>query len=131
LDDQNTHKPSRPIVFKMHGSVDRSDASNDSFLITEEDYVDFLGRAGGSYIPTYVNALMQGKDFLFLGYSLEDWNVRVILRKLLTRAAAGSVKFYAIVDGPSEVEQQVWQAQNLNIYPMDLLTFAEELARHL
>jgi hypothetical protein len=74
---------------------------------------------------------MEGRDFLFVGYSLVDWNVRVILRKLLTRSAAGRVKFWAIVSGHSEVEQRVWQAQNLNIYPMDLLDFAKELAKHL
>jgi hypothetical protein len=131
LNDPKTQQPSHPVLFKMHGSVDKANARNDCYLITEEDYVDFLGRADGRYVPPYVSALMQGKDFLFLGYSLEDWNVRVILRKLLTRSAAGSVKFWAIVSGHSEVEQQVWQAQNLNIYPMDLLAFSEELARHL
>jgi hypothetical protein len=131
LNDRNTQQPSRPVIFKMHGSVDKADASNDCYLITEGDYVDFLGRAAGKYIPPYITALMQGKDFLFLGYSLVDWNVRVILRKLLTRPVAGPVKFWAIVSGHSEVEQRLWQAQNLNIYPMDLLAFAKELAKYL
>jgi hypothetical protein len=131
LNDPQTHKPSRPIVFKMHGSVDHADVRNDCYLITEEDYVDFLGRAGGKYIPPYVSALMEGMDFLFLGYSLEDWNVRVILRKLLARKVAGDVKFWAIVNGPNDIQQQVWQAHHLNIYPMDLLVFADELAKYL
>ena len=131
LNNPKTGEPSHPVLFKMHGSVDKKDARNDCYLITEEDYVDFLGRADGKYVPPYVSRLMEGKDFLFLGYSLEDWNVRVILRKLLSRSAAGSVKFWAIVSGHSEVEQQVWQAQNLNIYPMDLVAFAQELATHL
>jgi hypothetical protein len=131
LNDPQTHEPSHPILFKMHGSVDQADSRNDCYLITEEDYVDFLGRAGGKYIPPYISALMEGKDFLFLGYSLEDWNVRVILRKLLTGPVAGGVKFWAIVNGPNEIQQQVWQAQSLNIYPMDLLVFAEKLAKYL
>jgi hypothetical protein len=131
LNDPQTKEPSHPILFKMHGSVDHADARNDCYLITEEDYVDFLGRSSGKYIPPYINALMDGKDFLFLGYSLEDWNVRVILRKLLTRPVSGGVKFWAIVNGPNQIQQQVWQAQNLNIYPMDLLVFAEKLAQHL
>jgi hypothetical protein len=131
LNDPQTNEPSHPVLFKMHGSVDHADPRNDCYLITEEDYVDFLGRAGGKYIPPYISALMDGKDFLFLGYSLEDWNVRVILRKLLTRPVSGGVKFWAVVDGPNEIQQQVWQAQNLNIYPMDLLVFADKLAQYL
>ena len=83
MTDTETGEPSAPILFKMHGSIDRKNRKNDSYLITEEDYVDYLGRDQGNYIPPYINRLMQGKNFLFLGYSLEDWNVRVILRKLL------------------------------------------------
>lgn len=132
LDDEKTQAPSHPVVFKMHGSVDKADPDNDCYLVTEEDYVDFLGRDSGYYVPPYVSALMQGKDFLFLGYSLADWNVRVILRKLMKRTpAAKPVKCWAIVSGKNQVAQQVWQAQNLNIYPVDLRDFAEELARHL
>jgi hypothetical protein len=132
LNDEKTQLPSHPIVFKMHGSVDKVDADNDCYLITEEDYVDILGRDSGYYAPPYVDALMKGKDFLFLGYSLADWNVRVILRKLLKRTtAAKPVRCWAIVGGKTHVAQQVWQAQNLNIYPMDLLQFARELGGHL
>jgi hypothetical protein len=132
LNDPKTQLPSRPIIFKMHGSVDKAEPDKDCYLITEEDYVDFLGRDSGYYVPPYINALMQGKDFLFLGYSLGDWNVRVILRKLLKRTpTAKPVKCWAIVSGKTQVAQQVWQAQNLNIYPMDLPEFATELASHL
>jgi hypothetical protein len=131
LNDPNTQQPLRPIVFKMHGSVDKVDARNDHYLITEEDYVDFLGRSGGNYVPPYINGLMEGKDFLFLGYSLEDWNVRVILRKLIKRRAVAAVRFWAIVRGRSDVEQEVWKTQNLSIHPMDLQLFAQELSKWL
>jgi hypothetical protein len=131
LNDPKTQAPSRPIIFKMHGSVDKSDPRNDSYLITEEDYVDFLGRAGGSYIPPYLMGLMEGKAFLFLGYSLEDWNVRVILRKLLKPPKSDDVKCWAVVRGRSEREQEVWQARDLNVYSMDLSEFASNLKEHL
>ena len=90
LTDPETGKPTAPILFKMHGSVDRKDRINDSYLITEEDYVDYLGRDQGRYVPPYIEELMRKKNFLFLGYSLEDWNVRVILRKLLESMPSGA-----------------------------------------
>jgi hypothetical protein len=131
LTNSDTGEPSAPIVFKMHGSIDRKNRKNDSYLITEEDYVDYLGRDQGNYIPPYINRLMQGKNFLFLGYSLEDWNVRVILRKLLTPVKPGDVRCWAIVRGRSDTEQRVWQSNSLNIYPMDLLKFSERLGAEL
>jgi hypothetical protein len=148
LNDPATQLPSRPIVFRMHGSIDKVNARNDHYLITEEDYVDFLGRDGGrSYLPPYVAGLIENKDFLFLGYSLADWNIRVIIRKLFKQAANlsrisqevenqenkddGKVRFWAVVRGRSDPEQEVWQAQHLNIYPLDLHVFDEQLGRRL
>lgn len=131
LTDPQTGEPSAPILFKMHGSIDRKDRTNDSYLITEKDYVDYLGRDQGNYIPPYINRLMEGKNFLFLGYSLEDWNVRVILSKLLDRIKPGDVRCWAVVRGRSDTEQRVWQSQSLNIYPMDLLKFSDRLVAEL
>jgi hypothetical protein len=138
LDDERSQQLPHPIVFKMHGSVDKADPTNDCYLITEEDYVDFLGRDKGYYVPTYVEGLMRGKDFLFLGYSLADWNVRVILRKLLKQASIASsassarpVRCWAIVSGKTHFEQQVWKTQSLNIHSEDLQVFAKKLAETL
>jgi hypothetical protein len=131
LDDPTTQRPSRPIIYKMHGSIEATDDSSDAYLITEEDYVDFLGRANDSYLPAYVSGLMKGRNFLFLGYSLADWNIRVILRKILRRAEKERVRIWAIVSGRSPAEQEIWQAHNLNIYSLDVRTFAEELAKYL
>lgn len=131
LNDPKTGEPSAPIVFKMHGSIDRKNRANDSYLITEEDYVDYLGRDQGNYIPPYINGLMEAKNFLFLGYSLEDWNVRVILRKLLKPIKPGNVRCWAIVRGRNDTEQSVARAQSLNIYPMNLLEFSDKLAAEL
>jgi hypothetical protein len=120
----------RPIVFKIHGSIDRFEEKNDCYLITEEDYVDFLGRAPRSYVPPYISGLMEGKHLLFLGHSLADWNIRVIMRKLLKRTK-NSTRFWAIVNGPSEAEQEIWSAKNLKIFAVDLVTFAQMLDEKL
>jgi hypothetical protein len=119
-----------PIIFKMHGTVDLANPKNDSFLVTEEDYVDFLGRDQGNYIPPYLFGLMQDKNFLFLGYSLADWNVRVIMHKLLKQSAERP-RFWAIVRGRSDIEEMVWQSKDVNIYPMDIRVFSEKLAEFL
>jgi SIR2-like domain len=146
-------EPTKPIVFKMHGSIDRQNYKNDSYLITEEDYVNFLGRDQGNYVPPYINGLMRGKNLLFIGYSLEDWNIRVILSKLLKPTKRvhrpsgkpdggpanefesdnepSQVRYWAIVRGRSDAEQRVWQSKDLNIYPIDLREFSDKLVTAL
>jgi SIR2-like domain len=86
---------SRTVLYKMHGSIDRqpdvavstpANSPQDSYVITEEDYVKFLSRlnAAPPVIPLRLANHFRKSQFLFLGYSLEDWNVRVILDSLNT-----------------------------------------------
>jgi hypothetical protein len=81
--------PKRTVLYKMHGSVARLEpqaapAAAGSFVITEEDYVHFLSRISTAppVLPTAIRRQFELSSFLFLGYSLEDWNVRVILDSL-------------------------------------------------
>lgn len=121
-----------PIVYKLHGTLDRGDASNDSFLITEQDYVDFLGRAQ-TCVPPYLANRMSKARFLFLGYSLADWNVRVMLRKLRHPSAikGDQLRSWAIHQNPGPAERKIWEAHRVNIYDLDLKAFALELAEKL
>jgi hypothetical protein len=81
----------------MHGSVDIENKDNDYFLITEEDYVDFLASQGkGITIPQPLVEHLERQDdqlrFLFLGYGLQDWNFRVMLQKLRNKAKPAARK---------------------------------------
>ena len=73
----------RPVVLKLHGAIDRDDTSDDSYVLTEDSYIDYLaGRDVGKQIPPSLIAKMADSHFLFLGYSMRDWNMRVILKQL-------------------------------------------------
>lgn len=118
----------RPIVLKLHGSLDPVDHNNDSFLITEEHYVDFLGRAEGAQLPQMLSTLMRSKSFLFLGYGLKDWNVRVLLHKLnQTRQRPSKIRSWAIVRNPGPAEKELWEAQQVRMHDIDLAKFASGL----
>ena len=74
----------RPVILKLAGSVDRSDPRGDSYVITEDDYVDYLGRANVlSGIPVTLREALADNHMLFLGYSISDWSTRAILRRVL------------------------------------------------
>jgi hypothetical protein len=73
------------VLYKMHGSINRDTVppqkTTGNFVITEEDYVNFLSGISSKppNIPPLFREHFQRSSFLFLGYSLEDWNIRVIL----------------------------------------------------
>jgi NAD-dependent SIR2 family protein deacetylase len=123
---------SRPIVLKLHGSLDSQDRDSDSFLITEDHYVDFLGRAEGGQIPQMLATVMRQRSFLFLGYGLKDWNIRVLLRKLAqARGRSEKIRSWAIVRKPGKVEPELWGAQNIDMLDVDLDEFVTHLEAHL
>lgn len=70
------------VIYKMHGSV-VAESELDSYVITEDDYVDFLSRmTRQEAIPAQFLNYFRGRHFLFLGYGLNDWNLRIVLRNL-------------------------------------------------
>jgi len=73
----------RPLVFHLHGQL----SNESSLLVTEDDYIDFtvsLGQQGeGSVIPHWIRRALSRTTLLFVGYSLEDWNFRVLMRQLM------------------------------------------------
>ena len=42
--DEGLDLDSRTTIFKIHGAVDRVSSDNDSFVITEDDYINFFGK---------------------------------------------------------------------------------------
>lgn len=73
----------QPFVFHLHGELGRER----SLLVTEDDYIDFtvsLGQQGDdSVIPHWIRRALSWTTLLFVGYSLEDWNFRVLMRQLM------------------------------------------------
>ena len=98
----------RALILKLHGAVDRTDPKVDSYVITEDDYIDYEER-----IPVNVRARMADSHFLFLGYSLRDWNLRVILSRIWEgrRLASQSWAVQRENGRISEIEQKLWRSR--------------------
>jgi hypothetical protein len=122
------------VIFKMHGSV--VDAEDwDSFVISEEDYVEFILRmTNEAAIPAIFIKRFLERSFLFLGYSLRDWNLRVVLRSL-SKTRGRSLKTeeerhdWAIQKDPSELEIRLWKNRGVRIFDVALDDFADRLAK--
>jgi hypothetical protein len=75
-----------PVVLHLFGT----DEDTDSLVLTEDDHLDYLSRISHDqevFLPASINALLAKNTLLFLGYRLEDLDLKVILRGLLTYLA--------------------------------------------
>jgi len=126
------------VIYKMHGTVDRQLKQWDSWVITEEDYVDFLSRmTGQTAVPAPFMRHFRARNFLFMGYGLNDWNLRVVLNNLrgvMPGEAAAPLGddeeemcSWAIQFHPSDLEVELWGARNVKIYNVDINEFVKQM----
>jgi hypothetical protein len=110
----------RTVIVKLHGAVDRDDEERDSFVITEDHYIDYLIQTEiTNLLPVPLPEKLKRCHFLFMGYALKDWNLRVILRRIWLDQQL-NWKSWAIEINPEEIEVQFWLKRNVDIIKVSL-----------
>jgi hypothetical protein len=121
----------RPVILKLHGAVDRMNADQDSYVITEDHYIDYLTRTELSgLLPVTLAAKLRRSHFLFLGYSLSDWNLRVILHRVWGQQRL-RYRSWAVQRAPEEIDRRFWEARDVDIFDVDLEDYVRELRARL
>ena len=118
----------RPLVLKIHGTVSL-DYEEDSYVITEQDYIEYLARKDVSdLLPTHVAEILAQKHFLFLGYSLSDWNLRVLLSRIWQRQRDKTYHSWAFNRKISEYDSDFWKKYDVECNEVELGDFTGALA---
>jgi hypothetical protein len=121
----------RTVILKIHGAVDRLDPERDSYVITEDHYIDYLTHTDlSNLVPAALAARLRRSHFLFLGYSLADWNLRVILHRIWGEQEL-SYRSWAIQLDPKPIEEAFWQRRGVEILHASLEDYIDALATHL
>jgi len=114
------------VIYKMHGTVATGNSISDSYVITEDDYIDFLVRMGSNTpIPSMIQEAFIDRHFLFLGYGLTDWNFRVMLGSLKEHLM--KQRSWAIRWQGSPVEEAIWSSRGVLMYDMKVEDFGDAL----
>jgi class 3 adenylate cyclase len=117
----------RTLILRVHGVIDRIDPDADSFVVTEDDYLDYLTRADvSSLLPVGIAARLRKSHYLFLGYSLRDWNLRVILHRLWGEQRL-AYKSWAIEAMHDALEQELWRKRDVDVLDVRLDEYVSEL----
>lgn len=132
--------PEEPLVFHLFGRV----AEPNSLVITEDNYFDYLAgmTRNKDLIPEVVRDALVDSGLLFLGFQMEDWNFRVLLRSILDFEGSSRRAGYAHVaaqidpnrildpDGARRYLEECFQASTqVNIYWGTIEEFIGELQR--
>ena len=84
--DSKDFSVQRPFLFKMHGDI----SHEDSIVITDEDYIQFVLRMSEttSPVPETFRYHFKRWSTLFVGYSLMDYNLRLLFKTLRWKVGA-------------------------------------------
>jgi SIR2-like domain len=122
----------RTVILKLLGTVDRTDESRDSFVVTEDNYISYLTRSDVSnLIPAGILALLRSSPYvLFLGYGLRSWYRRVVLSRLWGESRL-RFQSWAVQRHPDPVDRELWNFRGTELVDVGLEEYTEALHTHL
>jgi SIR2-like domain len=124
-----------PFVLKIHGDV--SDSS--SLVVTEDDYIQFVLRMGDKEqvnpIPSGVRFALKSWPTLFIGYSLTDYNLRLLFKTMRWKVDRALFPMsYAVDPYPDPLVRRVMAegpARQIVFIAEDVWTFVPALYRRV
>jgi len=121
----------RTIILKLHGQVGRSAEEREweSFVVTEDDYIEYLAQSEvASVVPVALGAKLRRSHFLFLGYTMADWNLRLLLHRLWGDQPL-SYRSWAVQPEPMPIEREFWRRRDVDVLEIPLERYIMALAR--
>ena len=117
-------KANNRYIIKMHGSL----YNPQTIVLKESDYIDY--EQNHPLISTYIRSLLINHTFLFVGYSLNDNNLNLIIgwieyfRK--QHDVSNRPKNILIVDKEPTIFEQK-RLENKNIYPINIMLLPDDI----
>jgi DNA-binding SARP family transcriptional activator len=119
----------RTVILKLHGQVDRGPNREwESFVVTEDDYIDYLSRSDvAGAVPVSLAAKLRRSHFLFVGYTMADWNLRVILNRLWSDQPL-TYRSWAVQPTTKALEREFWRRRDVEVLEVPIERYVETLA---
>lgn len=113
---ESTYTPSvdRPLVYHLFGTLDVPD----SLVLTEDDYFDFLIgiTQNKALVPDPVRSALADSALLLLGFGLDDWDTRVLLRSLVSQEGSRKLRRYKHVAAQIDASSSTTQPERARRY---------------
>jgi hypothetical protein len=126
FEDETAHSP---IVYKLHGDI-----AHRELVVTDEDYIQFVLRMSDKEpydpIPLSLKHFLKRWTTLFIGYSLLDYNLRLLFKTLRWRIDPAKVPdTYSVDFHPDALILEVWQSQRryVKFIAQDVWSFVPQL----
>ena len=99
--------------------------------MTEDDYIAYLARADvGGVLPVALAAKLRRSHFLFLGYRVGEWSLRLVLDRI-SDGEPLSYRSWAVLPEMQPLEQQFWRSRDVDPLEQPLEQYVDALGRYV
>jgi hypothetical protein len=81
-------------------------------------------------MPVTLEARLRNSHLLFMGYSLRDWNLRVILHRIWGEQKL-TYTSWAILWQPQELDERFWHKRGVEFFDMQLEEYLAEFKQRV
>jgi len=119
----------RTVVLKLHGELE--EGRRKPFVVTEDDFIGYFsnGDLAGA-IPVGLAARLRRSHFLFLGYGLREWGLRLVLDRMCGGEPI-AYRSWAVVPAVKPLELQHWRGRDVELLEQPLDEYVAALARYV
>ena len=82
-----------------------------------------------SIVPQQIRVKLTESQFLFLGYTMRDWHLRVFLQRMFGQNLPNNS--WAVQRDPSRLDGRFWKNMKVDLFAVPLAQYVNELDRHL
>ncbi len=116
----------RTVVLKLHGGLDSS-----RFVVTEDDYIGYLAHGEvGAAVPVGLAAKLRRSHFLFLGYGMREWSLRLVLDRMCAGEPL-AYRSWAVLPEARPLEREFWRSRDVDLLEQPLEEYVHTLSQHL
>jgi hypothetical protein len=126
---------SRTIIMKVHGGAVHDAPPGlrvpTGFVVTEDDYIGYLSECSvENLVPTQLLTKLRDSHFLFLGYGVREWSLRVFLRRVWHEGEPGATS-WAVQAGADEVDDDFWRNLEVERFALSPADYLDDLQRFM
>jgi len=116
-----------PTLLKIHGDL----SSPENIVITEDDYYHYLDSSLKSTLGAVLRAQLATGTFLFVGYSLRDYNFFSLFESVRKELSDYMPRGFAAVPSPDLVEARFWLKRGIELIDATAKVLFEQISHAL
>ena len=122
----------RPVILKLYGSIDLDVMNDANFVITEDEFLNYLHGRSIDLLPGYLRMVLHKYHICFLGCSPNELKIKVSLNSILAEARTHiSPPWFAIQSNPDNLDKTIWERTTIKLIELPLSDYVTQLEKRV